>query len=163
MAEAEVKVRRAKARDMAFIVELWKGFSEEMARIDERYALRDGAEIIWGKWAGERLRDENSIALVAQTGAESGDDYVGYLIGHTEDAHPIFKDRRFGMLTDIFVKPDFRRKGVGKKFVEEGLAFFKGRGVGQVRMNVLVTNDASRAFCEKLGFGDFLYRMWKSL
>lgn len=163
MGEPEVKIRRAQARDMAFIIELWKKLTEEMAHCDERYALRAEAEIIWARWVGARLRDSASVVLVAE--ATKGDeiDHVGYLVGHLEEAHPIFEHRRHGMITDIFVDPAFRRKGLAGKFFEEAVRFFKERDVEHLRVNVLVKMAASRAFCEKLGFGDFLYNMWKPL
>ncbi len=159
MGKPEVKIRRAQARDMAFIIELWKKLSEEMARCDERYALRPEAEIIWAKWVGQRLRDQASVALVA----EAGEDHVGYLVGHLEEAQPIFEHRRHGIITDIFVLPDFRRKGVAGRLLEEAERFFKEQDVEHLRINVVVKNAPSRTFCEKLGFGDFLYTMWKSM
>lgn len=159
MAEPDVKIRRAQARDMAFIIELWKKLSEELTESDERYALRPDAEIIWGKWVGARLRDSEAVALVA----ERGDDYVGYLVGHVEEAQPIFKHRRHGIVTDIFVAAEVRGKGVGKRLFKEAQRFFEEHDVKHLRINVLVKNAAARAFCDKLGFGDFLYRMWKAL
>jgi ribosomal protein S18 acetylase RimI-like enzyme len=159
MGESEIEIRRAKSRDMAFIVELWKRLSEEHAKLDERYSLRPEAEIVWARWAGQRLRDEASILLVA----ESGSDYVGYLVGHADEAQPIFRQRSFATITDLFVVPEFRRKGVASKLLEEALAFFRSRDLEHVRLNVLVRDDMARAFYEKHGFGDFIYRMWKSL
>lgn len=159
MGEPEVKIRKAAARDMAFIVELWRKFGEERAGTDERYALRPEAEIIWAKWAGARMRDEASIILVA----ERGSDYVGYLLGHVDEAQPIFEHRRYGVITDCYVIPDLRRKGIGRRLVEQALDFFKKGDVKHVRVNALVKNALARAFWEKFGFGDFLYRMWKSL
>ena len=159
MGEAEVSIRRAKSRDMAFIVELWKKLSEEHAKLDERYELRPEAEIVWARWAGQRLRDEASVLLVAEKGA----DYVGYLVGHADEAQPIFRQRSFATITDLFVVPEFRRQGVASKLLEEALAFFKSRDLEHVRLTVLVKDETARAFYEKHGFGDFLYRMWKPL
>ena len=159
MGQPEVKIRRAQARDMAFIIELWKKVSEEMARYDERYALRPEAEILCARWVVQRLRAQASVELVA----EDGDDYVGYLVGHLEEAHPIFEHRRHGIITDIFVLPDFRRKSVAGRLFEEAERFFKEQDVEHLRINVVVKNAPSRAFCEKLGFGDFLHTMWKSM
>jgi len=158
MSDAEVTVRRAKSRDMAFIIELWKQLSQEHAELDDRFALRPEAEIVWARWAGQRLRDEASIVLIA----ESGEDCVGYLLGHTDEAQPIFKHRSYGTVTDLFVVPEFRRKGIGSKLLEETLSFFRSRGIGHVRLNVLARDKRSRAFYEKHGFGDFVHRMWKS-
>jgi ribosomal protein S18 acetylase RimI-like enzyme len=159
MGEARVLIRRAEARDMAFIIELWQKLSQEIAACDDRCAVRPEGEIIWAKWAGQRLRDEHSCVLVA----EKGDDLVGYLLGHIDEAQPIFKQRRHAIVTDLFVAPESRRRGVGTKLVEQALEFFRGRDIGHVRVNVLQRNSAARAFWEKRGFGDFLFRMWKSL
>ncbi len=159
MSDAEVTIRRAKSRDMAFIIELWKQLSKEHADLDDRFALRSEAEIVWARWAGQRLRDTASIVLVA----ESGDDCIGYLLGHADEAQPIFEQRTYATITDLFVAPEFRRKGVGSKLFEEALAFFRSRELKHIRLNVLVKDAESRAFYEKQGFGDFLYRMWKTL
>ena len=159
MGEPEVTIRRAKARDMAFIVELWKKLAREMADCDERYALRSEAEIIWAKWAGERLRDQASCVLVAEAGA----DYVGYLLGHIGEAQPIFKQRTYAVITDVFVDPELRRKGIGRRLVEEAVSFFKSREISHVRASVLVKNETARPFWQKLGFGDFIHRTWKSI
>ena len=159
MGETEVRIRRAKARDMAFIIEMWRLLSEERAKSDERYALRPDAEIIWAKWSGQRLRDQSSVILVAET----DEDCVGYLVGYVDESQPIFKQRRHGYLSDVYVSPDHRRKGVAGDLIREAEDFFKSQDVAHVRLNVLAKNTTSRAFCEKLGFGDFLYRMWKPL
>ena len=58
MGEGDVSIRRAKSRDMAFIVELWKQLSMEHAKLDERHNLRPDAEIVWARWAAQRLRDD---------------------------------------------------------------------------------------------------------
>jgi len=159
MGEQGVTVRRAEARDMAFVVELWKSMSEELARCDERYALRPDAEIMWARWAGQRLRDADSCLLVA----ESGGEYIGYLLAHADEAQPIFAQRRHATITDLYVAPQHRRKGIARRLAEGAIEFFKKRGIQHARMNVLAKNAAARAFAEKMGFVDFLFRMWKTL
>lgn len=159
MGEQGVKVRRAEARDMAFVIELWKGMTEELAKCDERYELRPDAEIIWARWAGQHLRNAESCLLVAENGGE----YVGYLLAHAAESQPIFKHRKHATITDIYVVPQYRRKGIAKRLIEEAASFFKAHGVQHMQVNVLVKNASARAFVEKMGFVDFLYRMWKAL
>jgi len=159
MSDADVTIRRAKSRDMAFIVELWKQLSREHAELDGRFALRPEAEIVWARWAGQRLRDEASIVLIA----ERGEDCVGYLLGHADEAQPIFEKRSYGTVTDLFVVPESRRKGIGSRLLEEALAFFRSRNIGHVRLNVLAKDERTLAFYKTHGFGDFLHRMWKSI
>jgi len=157
MGEPEVRIRRAEARDMAVIIELWQKMMEELAATDARYALRPGADVLWAKWAGQRLRDSDSCVLVA----ERSDEYVGYLVGHLDEAHPIFRSRRHALLTDLYVDPGMRRKGVGTQLVMQAFTFFGKFDLHEIRVNVLVKAEGFRTFLEKFGFGDFQFRMMK--
>jgi GNAT superfamily N-acetyltransferase len=159
MSEAETTVRRAQSRDMAFITELWRKLADEMAARDERVAVRPEAEILWAKWAGARLRDEHSCVLVAEVAG----DVVGYLLGHIDEAQPIYQKRRHALISDVFVEPDHRRKGLGTKLCEAAFAFFHGHGIEHVRANALGANDLGRAFWEKQGFAGFQVKLWKPL
>ncbi len=159
MGEAEITVRRGQSRDMAFVTQLWRKLADEMCGLDERVAVRPEAEILWAKWAGARLRDDSSCVLVAETGGE----IVGYLLGHVDEAQPIYEKRRHALISDTFVAPAHRRKGVGTKLVEEAFAFFREKEIDHVRVNVIRANAAGRAFWKKQGAGDFLERLWKPL
>lgn len=159
MGEPAVAVRAAQSRDVAFVMELWGKMIEELGKTDERYAIRPEAEVIWAKWLGTHIREENSCVLLA----ERNDEILGYLIGSLDEAQPIFQHRRHAVITDVFVLPEERRKGAGTRLVEEALSFFKSLGAPHVRVNVLVKGEAARSFWQKLAFEDFLYRMWKGL
>ena len=159
MAEGETTIRRAKSRDMAFIAEIWLKLAEEMAALDERVATRPEAEILWAKWSGARLRDESSCILVAEVDGN----VVGYLLGHVDEAQPIYQKRRHALISDLYVQSDHRRQGLATKLVEEAFAFFREKEVDHVRMNVLKANEAAHAFWEKQGAADFLERLWKPL
>ena len=159
MAESEITIRRGKSRDMAFVTELWRKLAGEMSGLDERVAVRADAEILWAKWAGARLRDEYSCVLVVEVGGE----VVGYLLGHIDEAQPIYERRRHALISDLYVAPEHRRKGIGTKLVEEAFAFFRGKEIDHVRVNVLKANAPGRAFWAKHGAADFLEQMWKPL
>jgi GNAT superfamily N-acetyltransferase len=159
MGEGSVGIRRARAGDMAFIVELWQKMMDELSAVDGRYALKPGADILWAKWVGLRLRDSGSCVIVAEKDGR----YVGYLVAHTDESHPIFRDRVHGLVTDIYVEPELRRRGTGRRLVEEAAAFFRGLGVAELRMNVLARAEQARGFLQKLGFGEFTHRVVKRL
>ena len=159
MGEAEITVRRGQSRDMAFVTELWRKLADEMYGLDERVAVRPEAEILWAKWAGARLRDEHSCVLVAEVAGE----VVGYLLSYIDEAQPIYVTRRHALISDLYVDPAHRRKGLGTKLVEKTFAFFREKEVDHVRVNVLKANAAAHAFWERHGAGEFLERLWKPL
>ena len=159
MGEAGISVRRGQSRDMAFVTDLWRKLADNMSELDERVTVRPEAEILWAKWAGARLRDESSCVLVAEVEGE----VVGYLLGYVDEAQPIYQRRRHALISDLYVDPDHRRKGLATKLVEEALAFFRQKEIDHIRVNVLKANAAAHAFWEKQGAGDFLERLWKPL
>ena len=166
MGDSEILVRCAEPGDMASIVGLWRKLSEERAKADRRYAIRPDAPSIWEEWARERLRDGSSIVLVAQ----DGDGYIGYLVGYVAESKPIYEQRHYARISDLFISPECRRKHLGTKLVEEAVQFFRGRDLRYVCINVQVGFDPFYAFCEKLGFGDDIVHnslvgmaMWKQL
>jgi ribosomal protein S18 acetylase RimI-like enzyme len=67
---------------------------------------------------------------------------IGLARGLSDDSAVFF-------LQDILVKPEFQRKGIGKKLLENCLERFK-----HVRSKVLLTDDdeVQKVFYESLGF-----------
>ena len=95
--------------------------------------------------------------------AEAGGAHVGYLLAHTGEAQPIFELRRHGVITDVYVVPEERRKGLGRRLVEQAVRFFGEREVKDCRANVLAANGAAKAFWTALGFGEFACSVSKRL
>ena len=62
-----------------------------------------------------------------------------------------FKDEE-GYLYDGFVFPDFRRKGLFKKMVEESLHYLKSQNVKRVKGITVTTNRASERVMRDTGF-----------
>jgi len=55
-------------------------------------------------------------------------------------------------LYDVFALPDFRRKGLFKKLLEETLHYFKSRNVKKANAYTLTSNKASQKAFRALGF-----------
>lgn len=154
-----VEIRNAKAGDIAFVIGLWQGMMEESGRADERLEAKEGAEVIWARWAGERMRDQNSIVLVAEK--EGG--LVGYCMAYVEKSLPVHKMKEHGYISDVYVDESERGKGLASELVRRMLDFFREKGVKAVQITVAVRNEKAQKFWGKLGFADFTNRMWLDL
>ena len=65
----------------------------------------------------------------------------------------------YGHISSLYVSPQYRRSGVGKRLAETALAWFGERGLDMVQLHVLAGNEAAVAFWRKMGFGDYMLRM----
>lgn len=54
-------------------------------------------------------------------------------------------------LEDLFVKPDFRGKGIGKALLEKIISIAKERNYGRVEWSVLDWNESAIDFYKKMG------------
>ncbi len=67
---------------------------------------------------------------------------------------PPFAERRRGHIEHLVVRPDARRRGLGRALVDEALAWFRASGVVRVELQVDDRNPEGRAFWQRLGFGE---------
>ena len=72
------------------------------------------------------------------------DDVVGTLMAGY-DGHR-------GWLNYLAVHPEFRKTGIGRKRVEEGVRLLAERGCPKINLQVRATNEEAMAFYRKIGF-----------
>lgn len=74
--------------------------------------------------------------------AEVNGSVVGYVIASHRDEE----------IVSIAVMPEFRRKGVGRRLMEEAMEYLKGKGARKAELMVRVGNVGAIKFYEGLGF-----------
>lgn len=57
-----------------------------------------------------------------------------------------------GYIEGIYVKPEYRRKGIARKLVAEGEKWFKAQGCRQVGSDIYIDNQTSYEFHTGIGF-----------
>jgi len=60
--------------------------------------------------------------------------------------------RRFGIIAEFYVKPEYRRRGYGRQLAQKALEFFKAHGATEISAMVLEHNKPALKFWESLGF-----------
>lgn len=141
-------IRRATEADCETLVAFWRAFEEE---VPEHEALREGEE--------EARRDiarhvREGIALVAE---DEGETTGMALVEVGRDAPGV------AHLTDLYVVPEARRRGVGHALVAAVEDALGERGIGHLTLDVLLTNERARALYKRLGFADHTVFMLKPL
>jgi len=81
---------------------------------------------------------------------------VGFMLCLLEPNVPVYKERKIGVISDVFVKEQRRRKGLAKKMFDFAAKWFKKNKVRTVRLNVAADNLEARAAWRMLGFESFM-------
>jgi ribosomal protein S18 acetylase RimI-like enzyme len=128
-----VTVRRATADDLATLDRLWQDFQVETPgppweELDLEQELREIAAIV-----------ADGLAFV---GEENGR-VLAFALGRTAG--------RVARLTDLYVVPEARRRGLAAAVVAELVTAFRARGAEQLTLDVMADNAAARAVYRRWG------------
>jgi ribosomal protein S18 acetylase RimI-like enzyme len=110
---------------------------------------------------------------IAQSGLSTGRDLllvtktrnriVGHAFANVSQESLFERSEPFCFLNDVYVVPEFRRSGIGRRLISEYLNRMKARGFKSVRLNVLPENSIAIRLYEKFGFKTFMYGMKRAL
>ncbi|MEE2786162.1 MAG: GNAT family N-acetyltransferase [Myxococcota bacterium] len=154
-----ILVREASAHDLESISGLWRALIAHHEPLNPRlYGLEAHSEVTYQALVRRQLRDAHGMVIVAVDGQR----IVGYLMGAEGYRSPVYTRRRVGMIYDMFVDPDYRRHGVGRRLVEAAVTTFRAAGLEDIQVNYDPTNEAARAFWSALGFGVLLVEAYRT-
>ena len=85
-----------------------------------------------------------------------GSECCGFIIFGTEKHR--FLPRSSGMIYELYVLPEHRRKGIGKACAVQALAELSVQGVSRIQLEVMEGNNKAVALWEQLGFQKFSER-----
>jgi ribosomal protein S18 acetylase RimI-like enzyme len=134
-----MRVRRATPEDFDAIAELWKELDHEVppptheGPADEQKELAEIREILASEIAFLALDDEDTPA--------------GFALARRRASG-------FGTLTDLYVRKDDRRSGVGTELMREVLAVLRGQGIEQLDLEVVAENTVARSLYQRWGMKD---------
>lgn len=156
------RVRRAGRADLPLIVERWLELMAAHQAIDPvLYATASHAEGTYRAFVRRHFDKPDSVVLVA---TDPGDRQVlGYLVGGSGQRAPMFRIRQVGMIFDLAVRPDQRRRGVGRALVDVALAHFRQRGMGYAQVNFDPSNPSASGFWPAQGFDVLLCEAYRPL
>lgn len=137
----EVQIRQGEESDCEVICALIQELAEYEKKDPTKVTLEKVQKYGFGK---ERLF---SIEL-----AEIEGEVVGYVLYYftfrANEMKPIL------YLEDLYVRPEYRRKGVAKALLEKIRGYAEAKGAPYFELNVFDWNNSAQAFYESLG-GEF--------
>lgn len=146
-----VVIRQATPLDGDDLVRLWLGLSADGQLADERYRIRADADTTAEHFVTQQwLADPDHRVVIA------GDsEVVGFMTARLAPPHHVLVSPVTAVITDAFVAPAHRRRGVGRHLFEAIGEWAGTRGVAQLEVGTLALDQRAVAFWRSLGFGDW--------
>ena len=135
----EIKIRKVEPGDIPVILKLIKDLAQYEKLSDQVTATE---ELLRKNLFGKNRFIEVWLAEYQNKAA-------GYLIFYYNFSSFLTKAGLF--IEDIFVLPEFRGKGIGKKLLLKVIEIAKERDCGRVEWNVLDWNEPAISFYKKIG------------
>ena len=114
--------------------------------------MRRGAESELRALLGAILRDPDAAVHVY----EADGDVVGLCIVRIAHAPPIMEETQRAEITDLGVREDRRRLGIGRRLVRSAFDWLSVRGIDRVEVRVATANAEGQSFWRALGFDDLM-------
>lgn len=131
-------IRRTTEKDLHLIYELING----LALYEKRPQDMTGTEEMLKYWLFDK---KVATVLIAESGGET----VGYAI-----YYPVFGSfaaKANVHIEDLFIKPEYRRKGFGKEFFFQLTEIIKEEGYSRLEWSCLDWNSPAIEFYKKIG------------
>ena len=153
------RVRRATLRDLDRVAALWTAITHHHEPLEPVFRMRRDAdgelrELLLG------LQQDSDAAIFVYD--EAGD-LPGMCIVRLDRSPPIMEELERAEITDLGVREQARRRGIGRLLVERALQWVRESGVERVEVQVAVANREGQAFWRALGFGDLMDVLHKRL
>ncbi|MEM1269095.1 MAG: GNAT family N-acetyltransferase [Bacteroidota bacterium] len=144
-------IRVATLGDRDDLTNMWRALQTEQAGFDERFRpAADGAER-WRNEVADWIRSDAHRLLVAEIDGRR----VGFLAAGPWHAPPVYEPAFEVYISEIYVQPEHRRRGLARALVEAAQAWANGLGGVRLRLGVLANNAPALAFWARLGARPF--------
>jgi ribosomal protein S18 acetylase RimI-like enzyme len=155
----KVEIREATEKDAETLRSFWLNLAKEMFEI-EGYILPSVRNAdVWVSFVLRGIKEGKAEVLFAQRGKEP----VGFAHLTYPTSERYQTSVRFAVIHVMYVKPAYRRMGIGTRLMEEVVKRIKERGTENVRLNVLARNVEAVRFYERFGFKVYRYGMRKEI
>jgi ribosomal protein S18 acetylase RimI-like enzyme len=138
---------------------LWMRLAEEMFEIEPLTIPSEANSYRWLDFVKDGLVKRRNILIAAKVEEET----VGYVLLTLPREQTFEVQETFGVVNELYILPRFRKKGIGKRLLEDCLSRIKAEGFKTARISVLSGDRNAIRLYKKLGFRVFMYNMTKSL
>ncbi len=147
-------IRKAKLKDINRVTEYGVTLLKQHHAFDPYFAPAKNVNEVYQKFFKSCIYAKNRLLLVA----EENKKIVGYAIGEISSRPPVFKIRKIGFISDVFVEKNFRKLGIAKLFLVELKKWFINKNLKHIELTVHVKNEIGKMAWAKYGLEDYIIK-----
>lgn len=147
-----IVIRDATSDDIDEVVELWGMLAQHHEEISDQFALAWDGKRRWANYLEQKFSEISTKLIVAE---ENGK-IVGFMLCLLSPNTPVFKERKVGVISDVYVLEERRRKGVAKNMLNVAVKWFKKNKVKSIQLGVAHDNFEARAVWRQMGFEPYM-------
>lgn len=155
IAMEKIIIRKAVPTDLPILLEFEQGIIKAERPFDS--ALKDG-EIHYYDIAAMIVADDVEVLV-----AELDNELIGSGYARIEQSKVYLKHPKHAYLGFMYVKPDYRGKGINKMILDSLTQWSKQHGITELRLDVYDENEPAVKAYEKAGFSKHLDLMRKGI
>lgn len=140
-------------KDISALMKLWQQQYAFHNGLDPVYYVpnSENQDSVFEKYLYEAIEKDTPNILIAK----DNDAIAGFITFAIEEHNYIDTHiKQFGEIMEIFVKKEYRKKGIGTKLVKEAERFFVNKGIKYVKISSSSLNDNATKFYKENGYID---------
>lgn len=154
-----MEIRKATMEDFDSVLELKLELKELARKFSKTLPAPSKVQKYYEKYLREHLSSGNSAVFAAFEGEKP----VAMIVAKTYWLLPIYGEGKRGILSNLFVKEEFRKQGIAQDLVKEAVEWLKSKNAGAATIKVYSKNTAALNLFRSLGFTDFSVKIFKEL
>jgi ribosomal protein S18 acetylase RimI-like enzyme len=156
----DLTIRKAAPDDMDAIGNLWLELMDFHKRLDPHFSLSADSHMRFKEFISDHIKSDTSRVLVAEEDSKA---LAGYCLAALAKHPPVFDRRDYGIVFDLAVTERRRRQGIGERLYNAAEAWFAGRGIHRIEVQVAVSNEVSASFWWKMDFNPYITTEFKDI
>lgn len=152
---ANLTIEHSRRRDLAAVTDCWVRLASEQRDYDSFVLPEDNRDAMADSLAGHHLTDGLLVARI-------DDEIVGFASFALERG-TLELDASRGLLSNLWVDPAYRNRGIGSALLEAVEQNVSRRGGEVLILEVMADNDSARRFYEREGYDQYRVSMARSL
>ena len=156
----KVKIRKAKTRDIPAVVEMAQEMWDMHVSMCPSFLRHTAdAQKLMKNYCRRIINGKKSFILLAEVNRK----IAGYLLAKEKAIPAVYKNHITGYVNDLYVKKQYRKKGIGKKLMKEAEKLLKKYKYSFYSLKVNTQNRGTHTFYKSLGMIDLNTEMVKKL
>lgn len=154
-------VRESKETDLEAVCQLSNEINaNHHSHMPHDFVKPDGTNRDAPYWLGFMSKGNSAVFV-----AEENDVVIGAVAVSVSvsASYPFITSRPRACIATIVVAESYRGKGIGRELMSAAEAYAKEKGAADIKLEVMAFNSNALDFYRELGYGNFSFRLSKSL